>query len=147
MSSSALVAKKFAVQEYAWKLVIVFLRQQPKAAGEYHIIRTDEVSAGVEPDYEQLQQVVRRANRAWIHVVDPEEDEHTFMPLFHSIGRRAIADGNNVVARFNTPADAELHLLRQGLTQFAADVIPTAKQLNAAIRSEGVILTVKMDRQ
>lgn len=144
MSRSQLVAKKFAAQKHGWELAIAFLRQQPKAAGEYHIIRPGEVFTDVVPNYEQLQSITDAVCSVSIHVTDQEEDEHTFMPLFHSIGWRDTAEGGNVVARFHTLAAAELYLLRQGVAQFAAGVIPTAKQLNAAIKSEGVILTLRM---
>ncbi|GAB2960400.1 hypothetical protein GCM10027048_30130 [Hymenobacter coalescens] len=146
MSSSVLVAKKFAAREYAWKLVMTLLRQPPKEAGEYHIVPVNEVFADLAPNYEQLQRITDEVCRMTIHVVDVEEDDHTFMPVFHSIGWRDTAEGGNVVARFHIFADAELYLLRQGLSRFTADIIPTTEQLNAAIGSEGISLTLKMGR-
>lgn len=146
MSSLVRAKKGFVAKECAWKLAITLLRQQPKNAGEYHAVRVDQISPGVLPDHEQLEKIVDEACRMTIHVVDTEADEHTFMPLFHSVGRRGTEYGDDVVARFHTLANAELSLLRQGLRHFNVDVIPTAKQLNAAIKSEGVVLTLRPGR-
>jgi hypothetical protein len=122
---------------------VALLRQLPLGVGEYHIVRTDEIFADMVPNYEQLKSIVDKACCVSIYVVDAEEDEHTFMPLFHSIGRRDTADGENVVPRFNTLAGVELLLIRQGLEQFSVDVVPTVRQLNKAMKSEGLDLTLQ----
>lgn len=87
MSSPTLAARRSAIGESAWKLVVTFLRQQPRSRCEYHIVQMDEVFAGALHYREEFGVVIAKACSIVMHVVKSEEGDQSSMPLFHPVGR------------------------------------------------------------